>query len=542
MTVTVFPSPEMPFWPGLGESPEQAANLGSMPGSVVLRANITNTGSETLRDFSVTTRLAQSTTSSNVSCDYNPEGVQLPPGDGPVLLPGLFAQCFGLGLSGVTDDAVADLVTTATARGADTGTLITVVKHYYAIAQDDSDKVGDLVWLDADRDGVHDDGESGIAGVRLTIAGPDGKPATNLYQQDQVIEPQTTDAEGHYLFKHLRPIADGERYTVTVDPDSSALQGLQPTLSGVGSAATDSSTGSGQSSEWMGGTGSQDTSVDFGFVTASTPPPVDPPAPGKAPVALTADASPEPATIGSTIKITGSVRRAGQPYKAPTVLEFRPDGADAYAPLKKVKSSSRGTLTGSVKASVSGTFRYRFAGDDTTEAGVAAGDHVEVRKASVALTVAAPASATKGKTIKVVGSVTREGKKYKTSTVLEFRADGDAAYAKVKTVRSNSKGKLSTGVKANASGTFRYRYAGSSANAAAASTGDHVAVKPKPPSKPKPKAYKNCMALTRVYPHGVGRTGAKDKGGSVADFTRDTKAYTLNKKSDRDKDGIACER
>ena len=44
-----------------------------------------------------------------------------------------------------------------------------------------------------------------------------------------------------------------------------------------------------------------------------------------------------------------------------------------------------------------------------------------------------------------------------------------------------------------------------------------------------------------MYPHGVGRSGAKDKGGHVTDFVRDTKTYGLNKKSDRDKDGIACE-
>jgi Excalibur calcium-binding domain len=64
--------------------------------------------------------------------------------------------------------------------------------------------------------------------------------------------------------------------------------------------------------------------------------------------------------------------------------------------------------------------------------------------------------------------------------------------------------------------------------------------------KPTPKTYKNCTALHKVYKHGVGKKGAKDtvKGSSkpVTNFTVDTKTYNLNKKSDRDKDGVACEK
>lgn len=61
---------------------------------------------------------------------------------------------------------------------------------------------------------------------------------------------------------------------------------------------------------------------------------------------------------------------------------------------------------------------------------------------------------------------------------------------------------------------------------------------------PPPKEYKNCTALNKVYPHGVGLKNAKDKtsGTPVKNFTRNNKVYRLNKKSDRDKDGIACEK
>lgn len=57
------------------------------------------------------------------------------------------------------------------------------------------------------------------------------------------------------------------------------------------------------------------------------------------------------------------------------------------------------------------------------------------------------------------------------------------------------------------------------------------------------KEYANCTALNKVYPHGVGKPGARDKtsGTPVTNFTRNLAVYNANTKSDRDKDGIACE-
>ena len=58
------------------------------------------------------------------------------------------------------------------------------------------------------------------------------------------------------------------------------------------------------------------------------------------------------------------------------------------------------------------------------------------------------------------------------------------------------------------------------------------------------KEFRNCTALNRVYPHGVGRVGARDKtsGTPVRNFKRSNVVYRQNKKSDRDGDGIACEK
>jgi Excalibur calcium-binding domain len=75
---------------------------------------------------------------------------------------------------------------------------------------------------------------------------------------------------------------------------------------------------------------------------------------------------------------------------------------------------------------------------------------------------------------------------------------------------------------------------------------------PKPPSTKRPevnrpvKDYPNCVALNGDYPHGVGRPGARDEtiNGSqrVTNFKISKPLYEANSESDRDGDGIACEK
>lgn len=61
----------------------------------------------------------------------------------------------------------------------------------------------------------------------------------------------------------------------------------------------------------------------------------------------------------------------------------------------------------------------------------------------------------------------------------------------------------------------------------------------------KYKHYANCTKMHKDWPHGVGKTGAKDHvtGHSkpVKNFHVSDGLYQANKGSDRDKDGIACE-
>jgi hypothetical protein len=57
------------------------------------------------------------------------------------------------------------------------------------------------------------------------------------------------------------------------------------------------------------------------------------------------------------------------------------------------------------------------------------------------------------------------------------------------------------------------------------------------------KKFKNCTELNKFYPGGVAKPGAVNKGGATKHEPKYNKAlYIANKKSDRDSDGIACEK
>ena len=63
------------------------------------------------------------------------------------------------------------------------------------------------------------------------------------------------------------------------------------------------------------------------------------------------------------------------------------------------------------------------------------------------------------------------------------------------------------------------------------------------PANAVAKVSKNCTELNKVYPGGVAVPGAVNAGGITKLTPRfDKKLYEANEKSDRDKDGIACEK
>lgn len=84
-------------------------------------------------------------------------------------------------------------------------------------------RLGDFVWLDANRDGIQDPGENGVPGVTAVLRNPAGRP---------VGKPLVTDADGRYLFDGLA----ATKYTVCFDLSTAPqrYQGAQWTVPGMG--------------------------------------------------------------------------------------------------------------------------------------------------------------------------------------------------------------------------------------------------------------------------------------------------------------------
>lgn len=72
--------------------------------------------------------------------------------------------------------------------------------------------LGSRIWIDLDGNGKQDGGEPGVPGALITLLTPDGQPVKDLFGNP--VAPQTTDADGKYLFTDLR---EGS-YVVKVTP------------------------------------------------------------------------------------------------------------------------------------------------------------------------------------------------------------------------------------------------------------------------------------------------------------------------------------
>ncbi|MFF0586101.1 calcium-binding protein [Streptomyces sp. NPDC003781] len=106
------------------------------------------------------------------------------------------------------------------------------------------------------------------------------------------------------------------------------------------------------------------------------------------------------------------------------------------------------------------------------------------QRGTAVTTNASPEPVKKGKTITVTGKLSRanwETLKYGAYSgqpvQLQYLKKGAKAYTVLKTVKSNSAGKLSTTVKAGADGYYRYVFAGNSASGSVTSVSDFVDVK-----------------------------------------------------------------
>ncbi len=118
--------------------------------------------------------------------------------------------------------------------------------------------IGDRVWLDSNKNGLQDGGESGLCGVKVTLLDADGK---------QVGASVTTDANGNYQFSNLKPGS----YTVVFDK-ASLPEGMTFTSANVGSNDTIDSdvSAAGVSHVVKLTSGQSEKSVDAGVVAAAT--------------------------------------------------------------------------------------------------------------------------------------------------------------------------------------------------------------------------------------------------------------------------------
>ncbi|MCK5922096.1 MAG: hypothetical protein KAG66_14230, partial [Methylococcales bacterium] len=112
--------------------------------------------------------------------------------------------------------------------------------------------IGDTVWIDSDGDGEQDPGEPGIPGITVELIDNDGN----------VLDTQTTDSNGHYLFTGL---TEGV-YTVRVTPPAgydAHPEGDPDVRDGIGSEADNLTT---VTLVNTGGTVESNLDADFGYV------------------------------------------------------------------------------------------------------------------------------------------------------------------------------------------------------------------------------------------------------------------------------------
>ncbi|MBV7534453.1 carboxypeptidase regulatory-like domain-containing protein [Duganella sp. sic0402] len=87
--------------------------------------------------------------------------------------------------------------------------------------------LGDKVWYDSNRNGVQDNGEAGVAGVKVTLLDASGNPVAGASA--------TTDANGNYSFTNLKPgnySVQFDKATLPADYDFNAGQGSTVDASG----------------------------------------------------------------------------------------------------------------------------------------------------------------------------------------------------------------------------------------------------------------------------------------------------------------------
>ena len=113
--------------------------------------------------------------------------------------------------------------------------------------------VGDYVWIDTNRDGIHQDTEKGLADVTV-----------KLYSSGILVGETKTDASGHYMFSDLNP---GKYYVTFIKPSSYLFS---PASKGSDTLKDSNPNPEGQTEEFTLISGSWNESIDAGLYHVST--------------------------------------------------------------------------------------------------------------------------------------------------------------------------------------------------------------------------------------------------------------------------------
>lgn len=243
---------------------------------VTYRLTVTNRGTaQGVYDLDDTLHLGEGITPGAVAVT-GPEGVVLDPAfDGQTatrIATGAIVPGGGTHVYEVTVHAVVDLTTTTSAAadcevtetesgsGLLNSAMLTVGTK---TTTDDAcgpvilprASLGDRVWLDLDSDGIQDDGEPGVSGVLVTLAGTD-------VDGSAVSLTTTTDADGRYLFADL---AAGD-YLVTFDHSTAGALAFTAPLAGTDRATDSDADAAGRSGTVSLAWGEDDLTVDAGLI------------------------------------------------------------------------------------------------------------------------------------------------------------------------------------------------------------------------------------------------------------------------------------
>jgi len=205
----------------------------------------------------------------------------------------------------------------------------------------------------------------------------------------------------------------------------------------------------------------------------------------KLPTALTVDAAPEPAAVGETLTVTGTLKRYGQSTgtyvgygNRPVELYFDPAGPAPRAKVRTVRTGATGRYSTTFTATTTGVWSAQFAGSTYNAAHRSSGDGVVVSKRKTRLAVSAtPKPVAKGGRVTVTGRLTRATSlrgtpryvSYAGRTVtVWFDPAGPQGPRKVATTTTRSDGTFTKKLTQSVAGVWQVRFGGTAYFAASA--------------------------------------------------------------------------